>query len=656
MNKADKIFKNTHVLTMDNNFTQFSEGAVATKDDSIVAVGTQESVLKNWEAPEIIDCKGKVLMPGLVNAHTHVPMTLLRGLSDDLRLDVWLMGYIMPVEREFVSPEFCKLGTKLACAEMIRCGTTCFADMYYFEEDIAQATAEAGMRAVCGETVIKFPTPDSQFYEEALTRTRAFIENWKNHPLIVPAIAPHAPYTCTPEILQACASIAKEFDVPLHIHLAETAFEVDQLRQEQGVPVIPYIKRQNLLDTKMIGAHLVHVDEGELRDLVKYSCSGVHNPSSNLKLASGAAPVAKMVELNMNVGIGTDGPASNNDLDMFEEMRLTAFLAKLTTKDPTSLPAKQVIYMATKGGAKALYLDDITGSIETGKRADLILVDISPVHNAPRFSRDPDGIYAQIVYASKATDVSDVMVNGKWLMREHQLQTLDEKALLEESKTFASKVDEFLMKREQSLLSKLVTIGGATQEESFEIQVKTKTDDINTVLESLKKSEITIEQKKHYKQFDTYFRFNDTKEMIRYREDELVDEKGNIKSVRSRLTLIGTSKKTDIADSNILLSRSRYIAEASNSLRFYKEYFRPDSVLELDKVRYRFHIVFKGIKFFVNVDTMGSPNIGKFVEIKSKTWSRIDAQQKTKLVTSLMEFLGLDSTNMLTEDYHELSL
>ncbi|NCB40119.1 MAG: amidohydrolase [Erysipelotrichia bacterium] len=654
MKKVDKLFKNATVLTVDEKFNQYYPGAVAVSGDSIVAVGNQEEICKEYESAEVLDCQGKVLMPGLINGHTHVPMTLLRGLSDDLRLDVWLMGYIMPVEREFVSPEMVTLGTKIACAEMIRCGTTTFVDMYYFENHIAKATAEAGMRAICGESVLKFPSPDAQFYEESLTLTRAFIEEYQNHPLIVPAIAPHAPYTCTPEILQACASIAREFDVPLVMHLAETAFEVDSIRAEHGVPVIPYIKRQQLLDTKLIGAHLVHIDEGEIRDLVKHNCGGAHNPSSNLKLASGAAPVSKMVELNMNVSIGTDGPASNNDLDMFEEMRLTSFLAKLQSGDPTSLPAKTVIYMATRGGAKAIHLDKITGSIEPGKRADMILVDLDPVHNAPRFMRDPDGAYAQLVYATKSTDVSHVMVNGAWLMKDRQLLTLDEPSLLAEAKVFAAKVDKFLMEREQSLLSKLVAIGGATQEESFEIQTKVKVDDINAVLEKINMPEIVIEQRKHYKQFDTYFRFNNSDEMIRYREDELLDDKGAVKSVRPRLTLIGDARHGVGGENKILLSRSRYLAQAGNSLRFYREYFKPDSMFEIQKDRLRFHVMFKGIKFFINVDTMNQPEIGKFVEIKSKTWSRVDAEQKTKLVSSLLTFLGLKADAEIHPDYHEL--
>ena len=267
-------------------------------------------------------------MPGLINAHTHVPMTLLRGLADDLRLDVWLMGYMMPVEREFVSPDFVSLGTSLACAELIRTGVTCFADMYYFEDHVAQATAKAGMRAVCSQTVLKFPAPDADYFEESLAASREFIQRWKGHSLIVPSVAPHAPYTCTQEILKATAALAVEFDVPLHIHLAETALEVENCRNENGMPVIPYAKKQNIFDAKVLAAHCVHVDEGEIKTLLHHRAGVAHNPSSNLKLASGFAPVKKMLEVGVNVGIGTDGPASNNDLDMFEEIRLAAFLSK----------------------------------------------------------------------------------------------------------------------------------------------------------------------------------------------------------------------------------------------------------------------------------------------------------------------------------------
>src|SRR3972149_2583578 len=244
--KVNTILAHGTVLVMDDGYTVIPDGAVVIRGETIVAVGPSEAILSAHEADEVIDCTGCAILPGMVNAHTHVPMTLLRGLADDLRLDVWLMGYMMPVEREFVSPEFVRLGTLLACAEQIRSGITTFNDMYYFEEDVAKAAAEAGMRAVCGQTVMKFAAPDAASYEDSLAMARDFIQRWKDHPLIVPAVSPHAPYTCTAEILRATAELAKEFDVPLHTHLAETAFEVDNMRNENGMPVIPYVKKQGL--------------------------------------------------------------------------------------------------------------------------------------------------------------------------------------------------------------------------------------------------------------------------------------------------------------------------------------------------------------------------------------------------------------------------
>ena len=244
MKKADLIFTNTIVLTMDQTMKIYNPGAVAIEKDLIIGVGEEKEILDEFSSENIIDCQHKVLLPGLVNAHTHAAMTLLRGLADDLRLDVWLSGYMMPVEREFVSPEFVQLGTRLACAEMIKSGITCFADMYYFEEDVAKATADVGMRAVCSQTVMKFPTPDAPSFEDSLALARDFIKRWLGHPLIVPSVAPHAPYTCTDEILKSTAQLAIEFDVPLHTHLSETAFEVENMRNQAGMPVIPYVKKQ----------------------------------------------------------------------------------------------------------------------------------------------------------------------------------------------------------------------------------------------------------------------------------------------------------------------------------------------------------------------------------------------------------------------------
>ncbi|MBN1305598.1 MAG: amidohydrolase family protein [Anaerolineales bacterium] len=650
----DTLFTNALVLCMDDDLNQYESGAVAVKGDSIVAVGPEAELNGAYQARETIDCQGKVLMPGLINAHTHVPMTLLRGLADDLRLDVWLMGYMMPVEREFVSPEFVRLGTQLACAELIKTGVTTFADMYYFEEDVAKATAQAGLRALCAQTVLKFPSPDAETYEDSLAMARDFIQRWKGHELIVPSVAPHAPYTCTDEILRAAAELAVEFDVPLHTHLAETLQERETMRNETGMPVIPYVKKLGLFDAKVLAAHCVHVDLGEMRTLHKAGVGVAHNPTSNLKLASGFAPVSKMRELGINVGIGTDGSASNNDLDMFEEVRLAAILAKGVSEDPTVVPAVEALSMATRLGARALHIGRLTGSLEVGKRADMILVDTSPLHNAPRFQRNVDNAYAQIVYAAKSSDVTDVMVNGKWLMRERVLQTLDEVSLLKQANEYARRIDAFLIEREQSVLSKLIALGGSSEQESFEVQVKVKIQDLETVRDALDNPAIEIIRFKNYHQYDNYFYFEDHKQgRLRFREDDLIDSKGNVASVRSRLTLIGPSREEHF-DQDVLLSRSRFLAPAAHTLRFYREYFKPQSEIVIEKKRLRWLVNFKKTEFFVNLDHFEKPDLGSFLEVKSTTWSRKDAKKKALLAAELITLLGASIKDTVTKDYTEI--
>ena len=650
--KADWLFTNAIVLAMDEEMHIYEPGAVAVSGNTIVGVGAQSELEKRFSAEHKFDCGGKVLMPGLVNAHTHVPMTLLRGLADDLRLDVWLLGYIMPVEREFVSPEFVRLGTSLAAAELIRSGVTAFADMYYFEEDVARATADAGLRALAAETILKFPSPDASSYEEALEYTRDFVRRWKGHPLIVPGVAPHAPYTITEEITRASVEIATEFDVPIHIHLAETAQEVEDIREEAGIPVIPYMKEQGLFEAKVLAAHCVHIDKGEMRTLRKHHAGVAHNPSSNLKLADGIAPVAKMLEEGLMVGIGTDGPSSNNDLDMFEEVRLTALLAKGYTGDPTVVPAKQALAMATRIGAQALHMGEITGSLEEGKRADLILVDISPVHNSPRFRRDPDGIYAQLVYAAKSTDVTDVMVDGRWLMRDRKLLTVDEEALLAEADSYARRVDSFLIKREQSVLSKLVAIESAAEAESFEVQVKVPLEDPDAAAQAVENcKDIEIIYRRHYREYDTYMAFADPSQgYLRYREDEFIEPDGSVSRVRYRLTLIGPAHE-DLLPGAVLLSRSRYLAPATHSLRFYREYFQPVKEFTLEKDRLRWKIKFEDTEFFINIDRFTKPPLGAFLEVKSRTWSRRDAEHKAALVSRLLEKLGIGTEKAIEKDY-----
>jgi len=651
---TDILLTNAIVLTMDGHYNIYEPGAVAIQGDTIQAVGPEEVVRSEYTTQNIIDCNGKVLMPGLVNAHTHVPMTLLRGLADDLRLDVWFLGYMMPVEREFVSPDFVRLGTRIACLEMLRSGITCFADMYYYEENVAQATAEIGLRAVCGQTVLKFQAPDAQFFEESLAAAREFIQRWKGHPLITPSVAPHAPYTCTEEILRASAALAVEFEVPLQIHLAETATEVENARNEYGMSVIPYVDKLNLFDAKVLAAHCVHIDNSEIQTLYQRNVGVAHNPSSNLKLASGFAPVSKMIEAGLGVGIGTDGPASNNDLDMFEEVRLAAFLAKSVTGDPTALPARTALLMATRLGAQALHLEQLIGSLEPGKRADIILVDISSLHNTPRFRRDSQGIYAQLVYSAKSSDVRDVMVNGQWLMRDRQIATLDEADLVRQADDYAKRIDAFLIQREKSVLSKLIAIGGALEGESFEVQAKIRIHDPEPVMEALKKPDIEVLRHRHYHEYDTYFVFDDpTQGTLRYREDEFVDDHEQITNVRYRLTMIGLTSERQFP-SDVLLSRSRFLAPATHSLRFYREYFKPMSEINIEKDRQRWRILFRGTEFYINLDRVDKPSLGYFLEVKSRTWSRRDAEHKALVATELIEFIGTSAAERVTKDYLEL--
>lgn len=649
------LLTNAIVLTMDDTLSHYEPGAVAVQDDHIVAVGPAAALAERFPAAGAIDCGGKVLMPGLVNAHGHAAMTLLRGLADDLRLDVWLLGYMMPVERTFVTPEFVRLGTQLACAEMIRSGTTCYADMYYFEDSVAQATADAGLRGVLGQTVLKFPAPDAASYEESLELARAFLQAWKGHPLVVPSVAPHAPYTCPPEILRACTALAVEFDVPLQIHLAETSQEVTNSQAENGMTVIPWVEQHGIFGAKVVAAHCVHVDGREIQTLRHYNAGVSHNPSSNLKLASGFAPVREMLKAGLAVGIGTDGAASNNDLDMFEELRLAALVAKSANNDPTVLPAGQAVAMATRLGARALHMDDLIGSLVPGKRADLILVDLDQAHNAPRFRRDPQGIYAQLVYAAHAHDVTDVMVNGRWLLRNGQLTTLDEAALRAQAQEYAGRIDRFLIEREQSVLSKLVAIGGAREGESFEVQAKARLADPAPVLAALARPDLEILYERHYREYDTYFVFADPAQgQLRYREDEFIDAEGKVSNVRYRLTLLGPAREGRF-ESDVLLSRSRFLAPATHSLRFYREYFKPVREIFIQKDRRRWRVLFRGTEFYLNLDRIEQPDLGYFIEAKSRTWSRRDAEHKAELARELLAGLGVAAGNTVAEDYVQIA-
>ncbi|HCU98382.1 MAG TPA: amidohydrolase, partial [Chloroflexi bacterium] len=528
----------------------------------------------------------------------------------------------------------------------------CFADMYYFEEYVAQTTSDVGMRALCSQSVLKFPTPDAASFEDGLDRARSFIERWKDHPLILPSVGPHAPYTSTSEMLQACAKLALEYDVPVHIHIAETEKEVIDSRNDRKMPVVPWVKKQNLFEAKVLAAHCVHLDIGEISTLHHHDVGVAHCPTSNLKLASGIAPIAEMIDIGLNVGIGTDGPASNNDLDMFEETRLAAILAKGATGDPTVVPAKKAFAMATIMGAAALHMDDITGSLEVGKRADLVVLDLEVLHNTPNFNRDDDSIYSQIVYVGKSSDVCDVMVNGKWLMQDKILTTVDENKIAHDAAEYARNIDIFLQEREQSVLSKLVAIGGMERQESFEIQAKARINNMDDIITVLNKEPFVINKHVHYRQYDTYFLFDAQNDeyQLRIREDEKLDVENVSESVRYRLTLLGPAKEKEFANS-VLLSRSRYWAPSQHTLRFYKEYFIPTNEYSVEKDRLRWHISYKGVGFYINIDNVHSPELGVFVEIKSRTWSLTDAQDKSLLIGEMLFEFGISNDDLVAEDY-----
>lgn len=656
--KVDFLLTGGTVVTMNEKFDVYVNGAVAARDDSIVAVGPAAEIAAAYQAAETIDCAGQVIMPGLVNAHTHIPMALLRGLNDDLRLDVWL-GYLMPLEREFVTPEFVKLGARVACAEMIRSGITSFADMYYFEESIAEETTVIGMRALLGETILIFPAPDAETYEDALIYCRRFIERWNGHPLIQPAVAPHAWYTGTPEMLRACADLARAFDVPLHTHISETKFEVQNCRELHNMPVVPWNMKNGILDTKLLAAHCVHLDRGEIYDLQKAGAGVAHCPTSNLKLSSGIAAVGQMLEMGVNVGVGTDGPASNNDLDMFEEVRLAALLAKTQSGDPTVLPARQALAAATIGGARAMHMADVTGSLEPGKRADIAIVDMDGIHNQPHFNNHADAVYSRLIYAAKSTDVVHVMCNGRWLMQDRQLLTIDEAAATAEAAQVAAQIDAFVQERESSPYNKLVLLSGVQRQESFEVQVKVPIEDDASVLAALKSDQLEIVKQAHYKQYDQYFMFdrNDPDAArLRYREDEFVNEKGDVYQSRARLTLIGEEERQAFPNA-VMLSRSRFLAEADRTLRFYREYFDPKAEVEVNKDRRRWRVLYQGTDFAINLDKLALPAVaGYYLEIKSRTWSRTDAERKANLMTELLALLGADPTAAERKEYPVLAL
>jgi 5-methylthioadenosine/S-adenosylhomocysteine deaminase len=423
------------VVTQNAARQVLSPGAVAIDGAAIVEVGAPDALTARYAAAETIDASGDIVLPGLINTHTHAPMVMYRGLADDLALMQWLQNYIFPAEAKTVSPEMVRVGTRLAALEMIESGTTAYADMYYFEEEIAKATRDAGLRGVLGQTIIQFPVADAKTPAEGLARAEAFIKAFRGDPLIVPAVAPHAMYTLDRATLVACAELARRYDVPVIVHLAETADELKIAREQHNQTPTGYLESIGFWGPRTLAAHGVWVNDADVAILARRGVAVSHNPESNMKLASGTAPVPKYLAAGVPLGLGTDGAASNNDLDMFEAMRQAAFLAKHATGDPTALPAQTALDLATIRGAAALGMDRVLGSLEPGKRADLITVSTAATRQVPHY--EP---ISHLVYVTRGDDVRTTIVNGRVLMKDRQVRTLDRRAVIAEATALSEKV------------------------------------------------------------------------------------------------------------------------------------------------------------------------------------------------------------------------
>src|SRR5947207_6714840 len=432
---VDLIIRGGAVVTMDGSRRVIENGGIAVKAGRVVEVGTATEIDRKYAAREVINAAGKVVIPGLINGHTHVPMTLFRGVADDLDLQEWLTKYIFPAEAQNVTEEFVRVGTRLGLAEMIRGGTTTYCDMYYFEDAIADETSKAGMRAVLGETVIDFAVADSKTNAEAMAYVERFVKKWEGNALIVPAIAPHAPYTVSEEHLKAVRAFSDRTGAPIVTHISETKREVDDSIKAKGRSPVDYLSRIGFLSNRVIAAHMVRPSEEELGLLKRLGVGIVHNPQSNMKLASGVAPVPQMLKQDLPVGLGTDGAASNNDLNIWEEMDTAAKLHKLISKDPKVVNAEESFEMATIRGARAIHLESEIGSIEKGKRADLVIVDLDDLNQTPYYN-----IYSDLVYATKAADVRTVIIEGRVVMRDRRLLTLNEETIKADARRYRERI------------------------------------------------------------------------------------------------------------------------------------------------------------------------------------------------------------------------
>ena len=428
------------VVTMDAERRVIENGTLAIRGDTIVAIGPRADLEGRFISSRRLDATGKLVLPGLINGHTHAPMTLLRGLADDASLHDWLNNYIFPAEARNVTPDFVAWGTRLADLEMMHSGVTTYADMYYFEDDIARETKAAGMRGVLAETIIGFPAPDNKDFAHALAYTEKFLNHWKGDPLIHAAVGPHSVYTCSKDLLAESAELARRYHAPILIHLSESKPEVDESRAKYGVSPAAYLDELGFLGADVLAAHCIWVDRHDVALLVRRDVGCVHNPSSNILLASGVAPVTQMITAGVRLGLGTDGSAGDNhDLDLMEEMPRAAELQKVTHRDPQALLAEQAFAMATIDGARALHMEDQVGSLEPGKKADLVLLNLTTPDGVPLYN-----VYSQIVYSLKARDVETVVIGGRMIMENRRILTIDEAEVLHKAREYGDRVRKSL--------------------------------------------------------------------------------------------------------------------------------------------------------------------------------------------------------------------
>jgi 5-methylthioadenosine/S-adenosylhomocysteine deaminase len=433
---ADLLITGGTVITMDPARTIIEDGAVAISGDTIVAVGPRAEVEAKYQAKRTINAANHLVLPGFINGHTHVPMTLFRGIHDDVTLNDWLYKYIFPAEAKNVNEEFVRWGTRLALAEQIHSGVTTFADMYYFEDAIADETRKAGVRGVLGETFIDFPAPDNKTHEAALAYTEKFLQKWQGDALIHAAPAPHSIYTCSQKTLQDAAALARKYHAPILIHLSEMKKENDDSYKNNGMSPTQYLDKIGVLGPDIVGAHCIFVDAADQKTLAEKHVGCVHNPSSNMMIASGVSPVPDMRSAGIAVGLGTDGPAgSNNDLDIMEEIDLAAKLAKITRMSPLALNAKAVVEMATIDGARALHMDQEIGSLEKGKKADVVLINLDAPNAVPIYDA-----YAAIAYSLKGSNVDTVVIGGRTVMQDHKVLTVDEEAAIAKAREYKKSI------------------------------------------------------------------------------------------------------------------------------------------------------------------------------------------------------------------------